>query len=862
MKNIFTGFFDDPAKKISYVFKEKEQIWIRNIIKNKYDGNINPQVFWFHGSATRDEGLSDDEVERFAQRLTFSNIGQFMAHRMWAKLAFFILPFIVLMSFVFNYFLVNISGATRNAYLYPVAFALLLWCATVLLLSTSFLSPMFAQLFLPRIAVKKDEAELVENIIKNSVVRDLPEDTPKDMQDRLRILDVDAHGRAIAGQIQASDFDISAVRVQWQLIKKALLLSSLVVLQSILFVYSPIMTILVYLPVAGAYIYTLRDEQEAPSEPEYYANQRIQRFGLMIVIPFVYFWIVALGVPQFLDAKIHNIVMLTQWGMLVFSWYMVFDTIKAESPLRKRGQLLENSVQESGTEFLIDKAGRGYFVNLEKARLVQLKNTIADKSEFLSVGKTTGILSQRRDALAPSEAGLPSGLTIKDLSTHLAVLGASGTGKTYNIIRPLTQKWIELNQGGLFVLDGKGVLPLEFVNQGNYRLISPDSSQFNPIATMEADTVADTLVDVFNDADDDKFWADSARYMLRMAAVVIKASNQVFTLNEIQRFCTGTNTDRMAILDTIEHKINDDAQLYTAVMYWMQDFINMPEKTSGSIVNMIRTWLGNITAHQELGVWVDTSDTGNIEDVFKGEKMGLALPESRYGVGGVAISALCMRRLYDAAKKRGDEWRTVDGQKPVLLAADEVQNLLGKHDLENVPIARSLGLSLLFATQNIDGLYPRLKKEGAFQMLGNFASLIALPVKTEDSNKYISERVGKVWKAYTDSYKGLPDAASDMGIYLNSGADNMLQNTKITREGAYGSPRLSHSVNAWKNAPQVGKKNPQGTHSNVGERPLIKIEPTHLVNPDEIDTLLSAPQTAIAIFNRGGVVRRDIIQLG
>lgn len=154
-------------------------------------------------------------------------------------------------------------------------------------------------------------------------------------------------------------------------------------------------------------------------------------------------------------------------------------------------------------------------------------------------------------------------------------------------------------------MDGKGVLPLEFVSHSDYRLISPDF--LLPIATMEADTVADTLVDVFNDADNDKFWADSARYMLRMAAVVIKASNQAFTLNEIQRFCTGTNADRMAILDAIEEKINDDAQLYIAVMYWMQDFINMPEKTSGSIVNMIRTWLGNITAHQELGVWCDTS---------------------------------------------------------------------------------------------------------------------------------------------------------------------------------------------------------------------------------------------------------------
>ena len=870
MKNIFKGFFDDPLQKIRYHFKELEQTWIRGIIENKYDGNISPQVYWFHGSATRDDGLSVDRVERFAQRLTHSLIGQFVAHRMWAKLTFFVLPFIVLLSLVFNYFLLNVSGETRNAYLYPVVFALLLWCSVVLLLSTSFLSPLFAQFFFPRVAVKKDEAELVENIIKNCVVRDLPVDTPKDMQDRLRVFDVDANGRSVVGQIQASDYDISAVRVQWQLVKKALLLSSLVVLQSVLFVYSPILAIVAYLPVAMVFIHSVRDEAKHSSDDSEklkLSNNQIfaksNQFLLLLVIPFVYFWLVTLGVPKFLDGKISNLSMLAQWGMLLLSWFMVFDTIKAQSPLAKRGQLLENSVQESGTEFLIDKAGRGYFLNLEKARQTQLHNTIADKSEFLTVGKSTGIFSQRRDVLAPSEADLPAGLTVKDLSTHLAVLGASGTGKTFNVIRPLTQKWIDLNQGGLFVLDGKGVLPLEFVNQQNYRLISPDYEPFNPIASMEADTVADTLVDVFNDGDSDKFWADSARYMLRMATVIIKASNQAFTLKEIQQFCTGSQSDREATMSSLDNEsIINDAQLYSAVMYWTQEYIDMPEKTAGSIVNMIRTWLGNITAHQELGAWVDTPDTGNIEEVFIGAKMGLALPESRFGVGGVAISALCMRRLYDAAKKRGDEWRTVEGQMPVLLAADEVQNLLGKHDLENVPIARSLGLHLMFATQNIDGLYPRLKKEGAYQMLGNFASLIALPAKTVDSNKYISERVGKVWKAYTDSYKGLPDATSDMNIYLNSGADHALHTADITRQGAYGAPRLSHTIGAWKNAPKVGKKAQQMTHSNVGERPMVKIEPTNLVNPDEIDTLLSAPHTAIAVFNRGGVVRRDVIQLG
>ncbi|WP_200967775.1 TraM recognition domain-containing protein [Pseudomonas aeruginosa] len=172
---------------------------------------------------------------------------------------------------------------------------------------------------------------------------------------------------------------------------------------------------------------------------------------------------------------------------------------------------------------------------------------------------------------------------------------------------------------------------------------------------------------------------------------------------------------------------NDDVRLYAAARYWLSEYPEMPEKTAGSIVGQIRTWLGNILLHQHLGPWVNTTENAfKVEDVLTGTKLGLLLPESQYGVGGVAISALCMRRVYDAVKKRGDNWRALPGHQAVLVAADEVQNLLTRADLETVPVARSLGLYLMFATQNIDGLYKRLEKDGAVQMLGNLASIIGV----------------------------------------------------------------------------------------------------------------------------------------
>ena len=44
--------------------------------------------------------------------------------------------------------------------------------------------------------------------------------------------------------------------------------------------------------------------------------------------------------------------------------------------------------------------------------------------------------------------------------------------------------------------------------------------------------------------------------------------------------------------------------------------------------------------------------------------------------------------------------------------------------------------------------------------------------------------------------------------------------------------------------------------------PNLALDVTPLINPDEIESLLAQPYTAIAVLNRGGVVRRDVIDLG
>lgn len=864
-----TRFFDDPVTKVKTWLLHHEQKRMRDTLAQKYKGVLDPQVYWVVGTDTETEGLSADPVERLAQRLSLSQIGVFLAQRMWAKRTWLVVPTLLLIGFIFAYLLLNVAGTTTSETLIPLAFSGNIWFAVFLCFSATLFGPLLAQFFLPKTPVRQDEIDTVKRTIASCVVRDLEPGTPADLADRRRLLVTDADGHAVAGQVLATDLEYSAVRAEWLTTKAIVFMVGLVMLSPAL-TNSPFLAALNFL----ALLVWKNKAHWIPREEDFAANQRPEPSPVLfvfkwLVMPALIYSGLAATWTQHLDTLAGIDAQIIKWayvlGMFGFGLYLSFT---AKSPLVIRGLMLDQAVRESGTELLIDKAGRAHFQHLEQARLEQVKNAKADASPFIHLGTSSGLLAQRRDPLAPTEAGLPFGLSVADLATHVGVLGASGTGKTSGVIRPLTTQWIAGNLGGLLVLDGKGALPLEFVGTDGYHLISPAHGPFNPIDGMSPDALADVLTDVSDDGKTEAFFRDSARLMLRMAAILVEAHPELpYTLHQIQAFCLSDHETRGAWIAEMADAANDDVRLYAAARYWLSEYPEMPEKTAGSIVGQIRTWLGNILLHQHLGPWVNTTENAfKVEDVLTGTKLGLLLPESQYGVGGVAISALCMRRVYDAVKKRGDNWRALPGHQAVLVAADEVQNLLTRADLETVPVARSLGLYLMFATQNIDGLYKRLEKDGAVQMLGNLASIIALPPRTDDSNSYVAKRCGQVWKATVQNYHGLPDSAADLGLYCNSGTDQRMQSVALHRHSRFGAPRLSYAIGLWHQAWTPKAQNwldsmLQPADPSEQQRPTLQLDLSPLVTAEEIDTLLAVPGTALAIINRGRIQRRDVIHL-
>src|SRR6202023_140443 len=109
----------------------------------------------------------------------------------------------------------------------------------------------------------------------------------------------------------------------------------------------------------------------------------------------------------------------------------------------------------------------------------------------------------------------------------------------------------------------------------------------------------------------------------------------------------------------------------------------MDPKTSSNIVATIMSWLSTITSTPELLRWAKTAagkDTVDVLSPLKGGRIGILIPEHRYGVAGAVVSALLKARLYSGLKDRAErDWSGTD-ETPVVFIVDEAQAVATMQD--------------------------------------------------------------------------------------------------------------------------------------------------------------------------------------
>lgn len=766
----------------------------------------------------------DGQVRRlFSSRLALHAASR-IETRLQARQFLLALGVLIIAMFVSGGMLALGGGRPTTYAMTGISTGLILLGGYLIYLASGFSGSAYTRLLGMREILTDDDLRDARDFANRVLLRATPVDAPADLQDVYRPLTVDADGNPVDGQVVASDYSAS-----W--------LSD--ALGNGLIVYGILGVALLSVGLVGMDMPVLA--------------------GL-------------LGVPLAVAG-----LGITALRLFLLPPITARRAIEAQEALRR-----------SPTAKLVDQVSPAVFRQLEIAKTEQVAAAIADNSPVITLGTAVGLLADRRDPLAPSHAGLPYGLSVSDLSTHLLVVGATGSGKTAAVLRPVIGRWAEVDAGGILVLDGKGVLPAEVSDLPNFKVITPGESDFAPIENLTADQVADALLEMFGSDDAaDPFWQQAAAEYIRSVAKVLALLVNMTDEEDMTYRWTLAALYRLAVTPgvaeevkgVIEGKFKDNFGKLTgdyrrAYDDFTRTFPGLPDATRNSILQNANVWLGTLVNSSALAVWADADSGVPIEDTLDGARIGLLLPEFKFGKAGAVISNFAKRRFYEAVKRRGESWKTGSGTR-VLLVVDECQALMTDGEAEILPIARSLGLSALFATQNVDGLQIALQDKPALleQILGQFRSVIGLAVNTDATCSFLAARLGATARpVYSEVPTPVADAAGTItGLQQAAGAyrrGTMMAAASASSEvsglrgrGLAGEAfemlgKLADKVGlqqAYKLLPAALTEGEKGGSARLGTHENI--------TPEEVRNLTAQKFTALAVVNRGGVDRRDLIKL-
>jgi hypothetical protein len=552
---------------------------------------------------------------------------------------------------------------------------------------------------------------------------------------------------------------------------------------------------------------------------------------------------------------------------IIFFALIKFNSYK--NPLLVRAFELQLQVPVDASTFIM-AGGYPWAKISEEARIRQYRDAVNDISPIFNLGVAEGFLAARNDLYAPS-GGMDLNLSFKDLTRHLLVLGGIGSGKTAGVLRPLAKKACEYENIGLVVLDGKGSLPGELANLPNMVVIDPRISKVSLVKGLSPSNLADTISDVVgaNTNKGDQFFTDSARDLLRKAAILAQAAgNDYWTLDSISRIAldsystpynaeededSGRETQLAHVSDYLREVLDALGSIYgdtpdpvvdDAVGFFLFDWVQTEEKVKSNILATLRSWLNTLTSHPDLVKWSRTKDDEEDADItlpLSGGKLGILIPDYSYGRGGAVVTALLKARLYERIKQRAEGGNN-NNEKPVLFIIDEAQEVATKDDATILAIGRSLNVAVVAATQTIEGVTEKLSEVTAKKWFGIFGSLVALRGRSRQTDEFIANFVGETWRPIIDTAQGISttqniEALSVIGV--KAAALNQDSLRKI-------------------NPKKIAVKN----QKEFGLSALSsKIAITRLLEAGELSDLLAVPGTALAAVTRAGVTRRDIIRL-
>ncbi len=676
---------------------------------------------------------------------------------------------------------------------------------------------------LMRMACSTAATQEVWSIVQRSFFRDVPANAPEDLRDTFQQGWLTSDGRPVSSEISAEDArSAEATKRSFWWILTAIAIGW-----------------------AVSYIFTGSSAAAATA-----ANPDIPADVLAQANP-----LAALGGAGL------SFGFLKWFGSFVVLILLLIKLFFDKRPLAMRANELAVAEAAEGTAY-VAAGGSPWGTIPEAARRRQITEAAADTSPLVELGRTTGVFAARGDYFGPNP-GLPFGLSLKDLQMHMLVLGGTGSGKTLGVLRPLARQ-LSANQGvGLVVMDGKGALPGELSELPGMRIIDPGQPglDISLVSGVEPAVIVDTIRDILSPGSggQNEFWVNSAAGALRRGAIIAQAAGGAWWSLYNAAQIVSNKEDRDQLIKALVPKAEEDPLLREAFAYFKLEWDSMDEKTRSNILAEIRSWLSTITATSELLRWAKTpagKDTVDLLAPLTGGRLGILIPDYRYGVAGSVVSALLKARLYSGLKSRAEREWSGTSETPVVFIIDEAQEVATTQDAQMLPIGRSLGLATIAATQGLEGVVAKLGPQVGAQWLSIFGSVVALGGRSGGTDAFVAQRAGESWQltpgmVIGNTVRGSLNMDAISGPIAAARTQPHMAMT-VAGGGATFVPSSIAQAAAMlsKGMPAGGPVPPQMA---LGSRPLIP--------PGEIASLAAVPDTAIVVATRGRVARRDVITL-
>lgn len=368
----------------------------------------------------------------------------------------------------------------------------------------------------------------------------------------------------------------------------------------------------------------------------------------------------------------------------------------------------------------------------------------------------------------------------KDRSTHMYVVGASGSGKT-KFLEFLIRQDIEKGRGfgaidahGDLIEDIKAFLVLECLESERMarhireRLVIVDPTDpkftvtFNPLEILpnvNAAEQANELVAAFR-----KIWSDSwgVRMEDLMRNTLIVLSEAELTLAELPRFLT-SRANRRSILANISHPIASE---------YFKRFETLTDRAQITWIEPVMNKLNAFFADERIRQMFSSSKSSfNLRDIMDKRKILLIkLDKGKLKDSADLLGSLFMAKIQMAAFSRSDIPQSK--RTPFYLYIDEFQNYASDSFETILSEARKYGLSLIMAHQTLAQISTELRS----LILGNTGLQVYFRVNRQDASLLAKEAfeysgfevkssgmsgprfwsLGEEWEKHTEELQKLP----------------------------------------------------------------------------------------------------------